>query len=236
MTDDLLAEQKAYYRLRAPEYDDWWQRTGRYEGEEAERSEWAAQVAVVEQVLADFAATGDVLELAGGTGWWTERLATTARTLTVVDSSPETLAINRQRVGDADHVRYVVADIFEWEPDRAYDAVFFSFWFSHVPRERVDGFLDLVARCAPRLFLIDNRADRTRRSKDPYVVEYRHDVHLRTVTGGGEYRVVKVMYEPDELERLLRERGWRADITGTRWFVYGSATIQKSSEESSGTV
>jgi ubiquinone/menaquinone biosynthesis C-methylase UbiE len=75
-------------------------------------------------------ATGGVLELAGGTGWWTARLASTAAQLTVIDASPEVLAINRQRV--ATDVTYVVADVFEWRPDRAYDVVFFSFWLSHV--------------------------------------------------------------------------------------------------------
>ena len=29
--DDLLAEQRSYYRARAPEYDEWWQRQGRYD-------------------------------------------------------------------------------------------------------------------------------------------------------------------------------------------------------------
>jgi len=28
---DLLGEQKRYYAERAPEYDDWWYRRGRYE-------------------------------------------------------------------------------------------------------------------------------------------------------------------------------------------------------------
>ena len=29
--DSLVQEQIAYYRARAPEYDDWWLRTGRYD-------------------------------------------------------------------------------------------------------------------------------------------------------------------------------------------------------------
>jgi ubiquinone/menaquinone biosynthesis C-methylase UbiE len=37
-----------------------------------------------------------VLELAGGTGIWTEQLARDAVELTVVDASPEMLAMNRQ--------------------------------------------------------------------------------------------------------------------------------------------
>ena len=29
--DDLLREQRRFYRARAPEYDEWWQRRGRYD-------------------------------------------------------------------------------------------------------------------------------------------------------------------------------------------------------------
>ena len=90
-------------------------------------------MSLVAAALRTFGADGNVLELAGGTGWWTQRLAATANRLTVVDSSPETLDLNRNRVGRLD-VDYVVADIFSWQLQRTYDVVFFSFWISHVPR------------------------------------------------------------------------------------------------------
>ena len=93
---DLLVEQRAVDRARAPQYDDWWLRQGRYDRGEGEAREWHQQVASVDAALATFGATGDVLELAGGTGWWTARLAETADRLTVVDSSTETLALNRE--------------------------------------------------------------------------------------------------------------------------------------------
>jgi SAM-dependent methyltransferase len=113
--DDLLEQQRAFYRARAPEYDEWWQRRGRYDKGEEDNREWDRQVAVVDAALASVGAKGDVLELAGGTGWWTKRLADTAEHLTVVDASLETLALNRRRVGRAD-VDYVVADVFDWQP------------------------------------------------------------------------------------------------------------------------
>ena len=225
--DDLLAEQRSFYRARAPEYDEWWRREGRYDRGAGETREWQEQVVSVEAALTAFGATGDVLELAGGTGWWTARLAETADRLTVVDSSPETLALNRARVARPD-VEYVVADLFEWEPTRSYDVVFFSFWISHVPRTRFAAFWTLVRTClAPggRVFLIDNRADLEPRPKDPYVVEYSPDLHLRRLSHGSEFRVVKVMYEPDELQSLIDAEGWRAEIRGTRAFVFGSAQL-----------
>ena len=210
--EELLEEQRAFYRARAPEYDEWWQRRGRYDrGHETQ--EWHRQVAIVDGALRSFAPRGDVLELAGGTGWWTQRLARTAATLTVVDASPEALEINRDRVARTD-VDYVVADVFGWRPERRFDIVFFSFWLSHVPRSRFGTFWQLVRSClAPdgRVFLIDNRDDPTPapHRTDPYVVRYEPDLHVRRLDDGSEYRVVKIMYEPDELQSLLNAASWR---------------------------
>jgi SAM-dependent methyltransferase len=223
--DDLLAEQKAFYRRRAPEYDQWWQRRGPYDRGPEVEAQWQAQVDVVAGELAAFGARGDVLELAGGTGWWTERLAATSTTLTVVDSSPEALEINRERVGRRD-VEYITADLFTWEPAGSYDVVFFSFWLSHVPRQRVAGFFEFVASCLRedgRAFLIDNRTDPFPEHRDPHVLDARDDVQRRSLSDGSEHRVVKVMYEPDDLAQLLSGLGWEAEVGGTRWLVYGSA-------------
>ena len=181
---------------------------------------------VVEAALATFAPEGDVLELAGGTGWWTERLARSAARITVVDGSAETLAHNRARVQRED-VEYVVADLFGWQPEQTYDVVFFSFWLSHVPRARFGAFWDLVRSClgpGGRAFLVDSRADATPDStaRDPYIVDYAPDLQLRRLNDGSEHRVVKVKYEPDELERLITAEGWRVDIDATRRFIFGS--------------
>ncbi|HXW79103.1 MAG TPA: class I SAM-dependent methyltransferase [Acidimicrobiales bacterium] len=222
---ELLAEQRAFYSARAPEYDEWWQRRGRYDKGADLAREWDLQVAQVAYALDLFGVFGDVLELAGGTGWWTQRLARGAAHLTVVDASPETLQLNRDRVARAD-VEYVVADLFSWRPTRTYDLVFFSFWLSHVPRTRFRAFWSLVGSClvpGGRAFFVDSRNDPapTSEVRDPYVTRYGQDLHLRRLYDGSEYRVVKVMYEPDELESLLQEQGWRARVDATRWFIFG---------------
>lgn len=232
--DDLLAEQRAFYQARAPEYDEWWQRRGRYDrGDEGDRIEWNREVDVVDTALAAFGPRGDVLELAGGTGWWTERLARTAARLTVVDASPETLALNRERVRRPD-VDYIVADLFSWRPSRRFDVVFFSFWLSHVPRNRFGEFWSLVRSCLTpegRVFLVDSRDDPTPSPAvtDPVVVEYGPDLHRRRLNDGSEYRVVKVMYEPEELQSLVESEGWRVEMDGTRRFIFGSARPDGSS-------
>ena len=224
---ELLAEQVAYYRARAPRYDEWWQRRGAYDRGHEMAAEWNRQMALVEDALTAFSVRGRVLELAGGTGWWTGRLARCAETLTVVDTSPEALEINRVRTGRAD-IDYQVADVFSWFPGGTYDVVFFSFWLSHVPRQRCAAFWGMVRSCLSpggRVFLIDNHNDPALLTgiEDPYVLEYQSDRHIRRLEDGREYNVVKVMYEPDELEAQLEDLGWMAQIDATRWFLFGSA-------------
>ena len=205
--DGLLAEQREYYRARAPEYDEWWQRRGRYDRGSDLAEEWDRQVAQVAAALETFDASGEVLEMAGGTGRGTAHLARTASHLTVVDSSLETLDLNRARVGRPD-VDYLVADLFMWQPERTYDVVFFSFWLSHVPRSRFSAFWSLVRSClAPegRVFLVDNRNDPhpTGEIEDPYVVHRGEDLDVRRLHDGNEYQVVEIFYEPEELQSLL---------------------------------
>ncbi|MGH9288142.1 MAG: class I SAM-dependent methyltransferase [Acidimicrobiales bacterium] len=87
----------------------------------------------------EFAPTGSVLELACGTGTFTRELVRHARTVTAIDGSARMLERNRRDVNDS-KVRYVHADIFELQPDRRYDAIFFGFWLSHVPPITFDEF------------------------------------------------------------------------------------------------
>src|SRR3954470_25079140 len=130
VTADLLAEQVAYYRARASEYD-----AGAYPEGRAAADRIAATVTGLR-------VTGSVLELACGTGMWTRELARRAA-VTAVDSSPETIAIARPRCPPG--VRFQVGDVFAAPVTERFDVVFFAFWLSHVPAERFGEFFARVA-------------------------------------------------------------------------------------------
>ena len=78
--DPVLTEQAHYYSARAPEYDEWWQRLGRYDHGGEATADWRAEVAEVKATLTAANLTGDVLELACGTGWCVNRRPTVALT------------------------------------------------------------------------------------------------------------------------------------------------------------
>ena len=220
-----LEEMKRYYRDRAAEYDQWFYRQGRFDAGPEANARWYAEAEEVYVALDALRVTGDVLELAPGTGIWTERLVHTADSITAVDASPEMVEINRARVS-SDKVRYVLADLFTWQPDRRYDAVCFGFWLSHVPLERLDAFLASVAaalRPGGQLFFVDNRGRLVGDSSAPHVVEAGTQVETRRLNDGREYQIVKNYHEPAALAARFAAAGLDVDVRETpSYFVYGT--------------
>lgn len=222
--DALLQEQIDYYRARAGEYDEWFLRQGRYDrGPELNR-QWFDEAAQVANALAAFAPTGHVLELACGTGLWTQQLARSAASITAVDSSPEVIEINGQRVSK-ETVEYIQADLFSWQPTRQYDSVFFSFWLSHVPLERFAPFWNLVrSSLAPggRVFFIDSLYTETSTALDHQLEGETATTLSRKLNDGREFNIVKVFYRPETLAAKLAGLGWQMKITATpNYFLYG---------------
>ena len=232
MTDGsrLLEEQKAYYAARAPEYDEWWLRTGRHDRGPEFRSRWIAETNEVRAALAAFGAYGRILELACGTGWWTQQLAEGAKEVTAVDASSEMIERCRARVETAglgaERVRYVVADLWEWTPERRYDEVFFGFWLSHVPEERFDAFWALVdAALAPggRVFFVDSAASTG--SSGASGAGEAAETELREVAGGRRFEIVKRYYEPESLLDRLASIGWEFELrTTAEFFLYAQGS------------
>ncbi|WP_314177799.1 class I SAM-dependent methyltransferase [Streptomyces winkii] len=198
--EQLLSEQRAYYSALAPDYLD--QLLDLPGGAE------------LTEALDAFRPLGSVLELACGPGTWTSQLRRHAGDVTAVDASPEMLAIAASRVADDAPVRFVEADLFTWEPDRRYDVVFMGFWLSHVPARRFESFWSLVAAAlAPqgRVFFVDDRY----RTPEELVEGPSSSTIQRRTPDGTTYQIVKVPYEPAELEGELRELGWDITVTPT---------------------
>lgn len=222
-----IEQQISYYRARAPEYDEWFFRQGRHDRGAEWNHTWFSEVEEVRDELARFRPAGDVLELACGTGLWTEQLARYAGHITAVDASPEVLELNRDRLRD-DRVRYVRTDLFDWRPGAAYDAVFFGFWLSHVPPERFDDFWDLVRSALKpggRVFFVDSLRVETPAEREHSSEPDGHTT-LRRLSDGREFQIVKIFYDPDELSSRLRDMGWDIQVRTTEnHILYGAGTL-----------
>ena len=227
--DALIADQIAYYRARAGEYDQSMLALGRYismGGSVAGQpgDEDGQEVATLLEALDGVRPFETVLELACGTGWWTQWLAQHAQHVTAVDAAKEMLALNRERVNAA-NVNYVLADVFSWKPDRQYDLVFFAFWLSHVPPDRFAAFWRMVGDSLAangRVFFIDELDTGESRGTEKRLLG---ETVLRELEDGRQFRAIKVFYEPAELESKLRALGWSIEgHRAGRRFYWGRST------------
>jgi 2-polyprenyl-3-methyl-5-hydroxy-6-metoxy-1,4-benzoquinol methylase len=197
--DEVLASQAEYYRRRAGEYDV------------TSYGDVVAARARIARIVAEMDPSGTVLEIACGTGLWTEALAGLAETVTALDVAPEAVAIARDRVRSG-YVRFEVADIFSWTTAAQFDVIFFSAWLSHVPVSRFEQFWQLLRGLLAeggRVLFVDEPVEN--RGKETYLPGG-DEIVERQLRDGSRYHIVKNFVDPERLERRLHGLGWECRI------------------------
>ena len=143
------AELRKYYAARAREYEKIY-----------DKPERQADLRQLEVLLPDMLAGRRVLELACGTGYWTQFIFRKARTIVAVDASIETLDLAAAKQLPPERVEYRVADVYELPGELGdFDGAFAGFWWSHVPvREQARFLKSLDQRLRPgaRVAFLDN--------------------------------------------------------------------------------
>jgi demethylmenaquinone methyltransferase/2-methoxy-6-polyprenyl-1,4-benzoquinol methylase len=227
--DTRAADDKAlkeYYAARAPEYDDWYLRKGRYSHGVLADAAWAAELDQATLWLDALPIQGEIVELAAGTGWWSPLLSQKGQ-LWIYDANDEPLAVAVNRLkahGLMAHVH--VRDAWA-EPDRQVDALFMGFWLSHVPRARLGEFLALCRRWLKpggTLAFIDSRQDPESSANDHATPG--DDVATRRLNDGREFVIPKIFWQPEEISAALSAAGFTSVVTQqtSRFFLLGNAT------------
>jgi len=218
----LLDEQLAYYRARAKEYDESVLQSGSNAnpGIPGAEAEWQH---IVEAVHA-LHPVERTLELACGTGLWTQELLPISRSILALDGAPEMLAVNRAKLNSS-KVSYQQADLFTWQPAESYDLVFAAFWLSHVPPALLPAHLKQVARAVGpggRVVLVDEPAGGAQLS-GPVEGEGQQ---TRALHDGSQYRIIKVYHDPHALAVSFEKHGIVSEIWAGEYFFYLNGVLE----------
>lgn len=198
--DDLAA----YYAKRAAEYERIYAKPERQ-----------ADLAALRARIGKIFAKKTVLELACGTGYWTDLIAERAQHVTALDVNDEMIEIARSKK-NAGKVTFLRGSAYEIPlQDRVHDALFAGFWWSHVPLEKLDGFLkEISSRIKPGALIafLDNRY--VEGSSTPVS---RRDAHgnsyqARKLDDGGTHEVLKNFPDESDLIRRVSRHGWGAHV------------------------
>jgi ubiquinone/menaquinone biosynthesis C-methylase UbiE len=123
MTDTSVT----YYARRAPYYDDVYAKL--------ERQPELIQLG--QQIQATLSGKS-VLEIACGTGYWTQVIAETAVQITATDINETMLEIARQKEYPGQNVAFQAIDMYALKPGGDYDTLFGGFIWSHIPLQALE--------------------------------------------------------------------------------------------------
>jgi SAM-dependent methyltransferase len=128
MNQDLVS----YYKDRAKEYDKVYSNPDEQE-----------DLLKAADVFRALFARRTVLEIACGTGYWTEQFSKTATSVYATDINSEVIAIAEER-GIKANVTFAVADMFGMTADMKYEGIFGGFIWSHILLQDLERFIEKV--------------------------------------------------------------------------------------------
>ncbi|MBS0455276.1 MAG: class I SAM-dependent methyltransferase [Proteobacteria bacterium] len=185
---------QAYYAARAAEYDRIYLKPERQ-----------ANLREMEAWIARAFDGRSVLEVACGTGYWTQFFAPGAAKVLALDAANETMQMARGRV-PAGKVRFLQADAYCIPvPHQPFDAAFAGFWWSHIPLDRIDSFLvGLHAALGPgaKVVFIDNRFVAGSSTPIAHMDTDGNAYQDRQLSDGSTHRVLKNFPSRDDLLRI----------------------------------
>ena len=209
MAADIVEDMRSYYALRAAQYERVYHKPERQ-----------TDLRALEAWLPGPFAGRQVLEIACGTGWWTAHGARDAKAWLATDLNPETMAVARAKVLPP-QVRFETVDAYTLSAlaGARFDAAFAGCWWSHVPLQRLPGWLALLhAQLSPgaRVVMLDNNFVPASSTAISSRDEAGNTYQTRTLDDGSVHEVLKNFPTREEAFAALGARARYA-----QWLHFG---------------
>ncbi len=199
-----------YYAQRASEYEAIYAKPERQ-----------ADLQAAAQILQDIFRGKTVLEIACGTGYWTQQIAQTAAYMHATDINESVLEIARSKDYPLDNVQFSQADLYEILPEKPTEALFGGFIWSHIKLEELERFIEQVnslLRPGGTVVFMDNRF--VEGSSTPIAEQdaQGNTYQWRPLKDGTSFLVLKNFPERKDLELVLAEKAKNLQYIPLRHF------------------
>lgn len=207
---------KQYYARRAGEYESIYHKPERQH-----------DLRLLESRIAEIFAGCNVLEIACGTGYWTQFASRNALSITATDINPEVIAIAAIKAFHTTPT-FLIADAYAPQDIAGtFDALLSAFWWSHVPEQQLAEFLgNLHKRLPPRSLMVflDNRYVEGSSTPLAFTDESGNTFQDRALADGTTHRVLKNFPSSEEIKNALTR--YATDIQVTELKYYWLATCR----------
>lgn len=217
MYDDDLID---YYARRANEYDSIYSKPERQE-------DLARLIKYIRDLLRD----QHILELACGTGYWTEAVSPVAHSITATDINGEVLSIAKKRKYIKANVRFAIADANDLsELAGEFTAVFAAFYWSHLHKQALPSFISkLQNKFHPGTLIVFADNVFVEGSSTPISATDKegNTYQDRELAGGERFRVLKNFPDVKEIRRSIGGSGDDLEIKLFKYYWCANYRISR---------
>ena len=200
-----------YYARRAGEYERIY-----------DKPERQADLSRLRQVLREKLAGTDVLEVACGTGYWTEPIAEIAKSVVAVDINREVLDLARRKNFTKPNVTFAQQDVYQLAlGSQHFTAGFAAFWWSHIPKSKLRQFLWQFHQALPvnaLIIFIDNRFVPGSSTPIARIDDDGNSYQMRTLENGTRHEVLKNFPTEAELKSVVSHWGDRVEYLSLDYY------------------
>lgn len=205
-----------YYGARAEEYERIYHR---------DDPNYQQELSLLRSTLQSITQGRKVLEIACGTGYWSQIIADSAVQLVGVDIRPEVIQIAAAKKLPPGKTTFLVGDAYHLDDiEGSFDFGLANFWFSHIPKNKIELFLTGFHRKlqpGAQVFMADN-VYVPGRGGELIVKEDSEDTYKRReLADGSQHEILKNYFDYQELCEIFKpfSTDLKVFVGSSFWYV-----------------
>ena len=199
-----------YYKKRASEYENIYQKP--------ERQYFINEY---KEYLAVFFTNRSVLELACGTGFWTESISYTAKRIKATDINDTVLDIAKTKnYRNECIIEFEVMDFKNKSEYSSFDGIFIGFLVSHLSKDEFERLIHdlVVTNRNQKILLMDNNYIDGESTKISIKDSLGNTYQIRKLEDGSSYEIMKNFYTEEELNTIMKKYNLDYKINKNKYF------------------
>jgi len=205
-----MKEQIQYYKKRAEEYELIYL-----------KEERQFDLAEIRTYLSNQFIGKEIIEIACGTGYWTEVISKQAKTIKGIDINKEVLEIAKKKIYRNENTYFDCIDYKDLNEVKQYEGFFGGFIWSHVLIEELEPFLKKLTsllKINSELIFIDNIYVEGSSTPISRVDKNGNSYQKRKLKTGKEYEVIKNFPNKKELEEAISRFGKSIELIELEYY------------------
>ena len=190
------SEQIIYYQKRAKEYESVYKKPERQN-----------DLSLIKDYLCQQFIDKSIIEIACGTGYWTEILSNPAKSILASDINLDVIQIAQTKNYPKFNVTFEIQAIEDLKNVRGvFEGLFGGFIWSHIKKEKLLDFLSVVlnqVQDESEIIFLDNKYVQGSNSPIARTDKNGNTFQIRELESGEKYEIIKNFPDPDETKNTI---------------------------------